>query len=129
MHRPALEIWSHTLLGLAFGGLVAGTVCTEATAAPLQRLLAARPLQALGRYSYGIYVIHYFVHLAALRWLRGGEAGAALLGSRAGYLVYAAGGAAVTVALAVASWHLLEKRFLSLKRYFVARPRAVPSIS
>jgi len=127
MHRPALEIWSHTLLGLAFGGLVAGTVCTEATAAPLQRLLEARPLQALGRYSYGIYVIHYFVHLAALRWLRGSEAGAALLGSRAGYLAYAAGGVAVTVALAVASWHLLEKRFLSLKRYFVVRPRAVPS--
>ena len=129
MHRPALEIWSHTLLGLALAGLVAGTVCTEGTGAPLQRLLAARPLQALGRYSYGIYVIHYLVHLAALHWLRGSEAGAALLGSRAGYLAYAAGGAAVTVALAVASWHLLEKRFLSLKRFFVVRPRTAPTAS
>jgi len=125
MHRPALEIWSHTLLGLAFGGLIAGAVCTEGTAAPLQRWLSARPLQALGRYSYGIYVIHYFVHLAALRWLRGSEAGAALLGTRAGYLAYAAGGVAVTVSLAVLSWHLLEKRLLALKRHVAVRPRPV----
>jgi len=119
MHRPALEIWSHTLLGLGFGGLVAGVVCTEGTASALQRLLSLRPLQALGRYSYGIYVIHYFVHLAALRWLRASEAGAALLASRAGYVVYAAAGAAVTCSLAALSWHLVEQRFLALKRFFV----------
>ena len=123
MHHPALEIWSHTLLGAAFGGLVAGAVCTERTSAPLQRLLGLRPLQALGRYSYGIYVIHYFVHLVALRALRASPAGAALLGGRAGYLAYAAAGAGVTVLLAVASFHLVERRCLALKRHFVPQRR------
>jgi peptidoglycan/LPS O-acetylase OafA/YrhL len=121
MHQPALEIWSHTLLGLAFGGLVAGAVCTEGTGAPLQRWLAARPLRALGRYAYGIYVIHYFVHLAALRWLRATEGGAALLARRDGYLAYAAAGAGVTVLLAMASFALVERPFLALKRHFVPR--------
>jgi peptidoglycan/LPS O-acetylase OafA/YrhL len=124
MHRPALELWSHTLLGLAFGGLVAGSVCTEGTSSPLQRALGAAPLRLLGRYSYGLYVIHYFVHVAALRWLRGGEAGAALLGTRAGYLAYAAAGAAATLALAALSWRLVERPFLSLKGSFVPRRRA-----
>jgi peptidoglycan/LPS O-acetylase OafA/YrhL len=124
MHRPALEIWSHSLLALCFGGLVAGAVAGEGDTArpPLQRLLGARALQLLGRYSYGLYVVHYFVHLAGLRALRATPAGASLLGSRPGYALYAAGGAAVSLGLAVASWHLLERRFLALKRFFPARP-------
>ncbi len=127
MHRPAMEIWSHSLLGLGFGGLVAGAVVGEGTAAPLQRLLGARPLRLLGRYSYGLYVVHYFVHRAALVALSAAPAGAALLGYRAGYLVYAALGALASLALAAASFHLLERRFLALKRFFVAAPsRAGP---
>lgn len=122
MHRPALEIWSHSLLGLGFAGLVAGAVTGEGTAAPLQRLLRLAPLQALGRYSYGLYVVHYFVHVGLLRALRATPAGAALLGSRPGYALYALGGAAASLALAVASWHLVERRFLALKRFFPARP-------
>jgi peptidoglycan/LPS O-acetylase OafA/YrhL len=122
MHREPLEIWSHSLLGLGFAGLTAGAVVGEGTPAPLQRLLAWRPLPWLGRYSYGLYVVHYFVHLAALGALSATPGGAALLGSRTGYALYAAGGVAVSLGLAMASWHLLERRCLALKRYFVARP-------
>jgi peptidoglycan/LPS O-acetylase OafA/YrhL len=122
MHREPLEIWSHSLLGLGFAGLVAGAVVGEGTPAPLQRLLAWRPLPWLGRYSYGLYVVHYFVHLTALRWLRSTPTGAALLADRLGYALYAAAGAGVSLALAWASWHLVERRFLALKRFFVARP-------
>jgi peptidoglycan/LPS O-acetylase OafA/YrhL len=124
MHRPALQIWSHTLLGLAFGGLVTRTVCTAGTGARVQRILGALPLRLLGRYSYGIYVLHYLVHLWALRTLRAWPPGAALLSSRVGYAGYAIAGAAASVALAAVSWHLLEQRCLALKRYFVPRPMA-----
>jgi peptidoglycan/LPS O-acetylase OafA/YrhL len=127
MHRPAMEIWSHSLLGLGFAGLTAGAVLGEGGApaagtAALRRVLLMAPLQALGRYSYGLYVVHYFVHRGALEALRASEAGRALLAGRAGYLLYAAGGAAASLALAVLSFHLLERRFLAWKRFFVARP-------
>lgn len=121
MHDAALETWSHTFLGLGYAGLVAGAVATEGTARPFARALASRPLRALGRYSYGIYVVHYFVHEAALRALRARPWGAAALSTRGGYAAYAALGAGASIALAAASFHLVEARFLALKRWFEPR--------
>jgi peptidoglycan/LPS O-acetylase OafA/YrhL len=121
MHRAPLEIWSHTLLGLAFGGLVAGAVAGEGTTGRLQRVLSAGPLQVLGRYSYGLYVVHYFVHEAAVAALRRWPAGAAGLDTRGGVLAYAAAATAVSLGLAWLSWQLFERRFLALKSLFVAR--------
>ena len=126
MHRAPLELWSHTFLGLAFAGLLVAAVATEGTGAPLQRLLRTRPLQVLGRVSYGVYVLHYFVHLTALAWLAARPWGAALLGDRAGYALYAALGAGASVALAEVSWRLVERPALSLKRFFVVRRPAAP---
>lgn len=126
MHRAPLELWSHTLLGLAFAGLVVAAVAGEGTGVGLQRLLLRRPLQALGRWSYGVYVFHYFVHLWALGALRATPWGAGLLASRAGYALYAAAGAGASVALAALSWRLVERRALALKRFFVARPPGAP---
>lgn len=118
MHHPALEIWSHTLLALAAGGAVLGAVLSEGSGSALQRALGGSALRFLGRYSYGLYVCHLFVHEAALRFLRARPAGAALLASRGGYLLYMAAGAAASILLAVASFHLVEKRFLALKSRF-----------
>lgn len=129
MHRAPLELWSHTFLGLAFAGLLVAAVATEGTEAPLQRLLRSRPLQALGRVSYGVYVVHYFVHLAALAWLAARPWGAALLAGRAGYALYAALGAWASVALAEVSWRLVERPALSLKRFFVVRRPESPAAS
>jgi peptidoglycan/LPS O-acetylase OafA/YrhL len=124
MHRAPLEIWSHTLLGLAYGGLLAGAVAGEGTGGALQRLLGAAPLQVLGRYSYGLYVVHYFVHEAAVAAMRRWPGGAGALATRGGVLAYAAAATAVSLGLAWLSWHLFEKRFLALKSRFVARPPA-----
>jgi peptidoglycan/LPS O-acetylase OafA/YrhL len=129
MHHPVLEVWSHTLLGIAFAGVVAGAVSTERTRHPLQRVLGAGPLQQLGRLSYGVYVIHYFVHEAALHALRADPRGAALLATRAGYAAYAVAGTAASLALAWASWHLFETRFLALKSRFAPGPREAAAVT
>lgn len=142
MHARAMEVWSHTLLAFGFGGLVAGAALSAGAsafgerAAPgsrtcaargpglLGRLLAAPALRFLGRISYGLYVIHFFVHLAGLRALRAQPATAALLATRAGYLLYAGAGVALSVGLALASWHLFERQFLALKDRFTPRSAA-----
>jgi peptidoglycan/LPS O-acetylase OafA/YrhL len=125
MHQAPLEIWSHTALAVAFGGLLAGAVAGEPGGSRLARALSAAPLRALGRVSYGVYVWHYLVHVGLLRAVRARPAGAALLATRAGYLAYAGCGVAVSLALAWASHHLVEKRFLALKDRLA--PRAAPA--
>jgi peptidoglycan/LPS O-acetylase OafA/YrhL len=122
MHVSALEIWSHTLLGLAYGGLLCGAVLGEGTGDGLQRLLRAGPLQLLGRYSYGLYVVHFFVREAALPALERWPAGAAALATRGGVLAWAAVATALSLVLAWLSFHLVERRFLALKVRFPARP-------
>jgi peptidoglycan/LPS O-acetylase OafA/YrhL len=80
----------------------------------LSAVLKVRVLRHLGRISYGIYLYHYpafflvdaVEHRLGLQW-----------GSVWGGLLKVA----VTYGCAVASWHLLEKRLLGLKRYFEVR--------
>jgi peptidoglycan/LPS O-acetylase OafA/YrhL len=127
MHLPALEIWSHTFLGLAYGGLLCGAVAGEGTAGVLGRLLGVAPLQLLGRYSYGLYVIHFFVHEAAAPLLQRWPAGAAALATRGGVLAWAAAATGATLGLAWLSWHLVEQPFLALKSRFAPRPRPAAS--
>jgi peptidoglycan/LPS O-acetylase OafA/YrhL len=124
MHARPLEIWSHSLLAIAFGGLLAGAVATEGTDHPLRRLLHAAPLALLGRLSYGLYVVHYLVHVGALGALRARPWGAALLATRLGYAAYAAAALAATLALAWTSFHLVERRFLGLKDRLAPRRAA-----
>jgi peptidoglycan/LPS O-acetylase OafA/YrhL len=126
MHRAPLEIWAHTLLGLAYGGLLCGAVAGEGTGGGLQRLLGVAPLQVLGRYSYGLYVVHYFVQEAGLPLLRRWPAGAEALTTRGGVLAWAALATAASLGMAWLSWHLFEKRFLALKSRFVARGMGPP---
>jgi peptidoglycan/LPS O-acetylase OafA/YrhL len=103
----------------ALAALVLG-VLVQARGGRLASLLAPAALRSIGKYSYAMYIFHVLVHH---------ELGVPLL-ARFGQqdpsvgvmLLYFVAMAAVTYALAVTSYHLLEKRFLDLKRYFpVAR--------
>jgi peptidoglycan/LPS O-acetylase OafA/YrhL len=85
------------------------------------------PLQQLGRYSYGLYVIHFFVHEAAAPLLQRWPAGAAALATRGGVLAWAAAATGATLGLAWLSWHLVEQPFLALKSRFAPRPRPAAS--
>lgn len=79
---------------------------------PALAWLAWAPLRWLGRISYGLYLCHYGVHVAAHAWLLGAvpslanwqEAGVTLCGL------------AVSIALASASWVWLEEPILRRAR-------------
>jgi len=73
----------------------------------LAPLLATRPLRFIGRISYGVYLYHLPVYFAVEKLLPG-EPLAVLLAIKL----------AVSFALAIASFYLVEQRFLRLKERF-----------
>ena len=106
----SLAVWSTALIFLA---LVAPP------SAPIARFFQQRPLLLLGRYSYGIYIIHAFVMFAAVR----------LIGPLP--LIHGYGWPAslllmvclmtISIAAGTLSWHYYEEPFLRLKSHFTPR--------
>jgi peptidoglycan/LPS O-acetylase OafA/YrhL len=97
---PGMMTIGYTALDWMFAGLVLTAATTRS------RFLEAAPLRAAGRYSYGLYVYHPIVMWWIVRhvpMLEDSQWGSAI------------GGAAGSVVLAYASYHLYESRFLGLK--------------
>jgi peptidoglycan/LPS O-acetylase OafA/YrhL len=99
-----------------------GVVLLAITAAPygaVSRLLRSRPLRAAGKYSYALYVFHIAARDLLLRAGVMPERVPALAGSGLpGQFVFNVAAGAASLSIAYASWHLLEKHCLALKRYF-----------
>ena len=79
------------------------------------RLLRMPPLVSIGKYSYGMYVLHlpvaFFWPALVSPSLIGGSRIATAVAS-------IAAGAVISYLLALGSWHLIEQRFLRLKNRF-----------
>ncbi|MFM7252916.1 MAG: acyltransferase family protein [Ilumatobacteraceae bacterium] len=96
--------------GPAYWGLLGvGSLATVAVLAglrqadgALRRLLSARPLVALGRISYGVYLYHWPVFLG----IRPGDSSVAVFAVRLG----------LTLAIAAASYRYLERPFRERRR-------------
>ncbi len=105
----------YSILAWTFVVLLVGFVLAQASGGQLARRLAPAPLRALGKYSYGMYVFHTILHhevgvpvLARLGWITPGAWQS---------LVYTAAMTVMTFLCAVASYQLVEKHFLRLKRH------------
>jgi peptidoglycan/LPS O-acetylase OafA/YrhL len=109
----------YSILAISFAVLVFAAFVVELRKQGLlYRVLAWRPLRLLGIYSYGIYVFHLPIHRAiGIPVLRHWVDEKDPVGAKIGILYLLATGA-VSFLAAMASYHLLEKRFLALKRYF-----------
>jgi peptidoglycan/LPS O-acetylase OafA/YrhL len=103
-----------SLLGISAASLVAMTLRTGSRT---QRLFQNRFLRFLGKYSYGIYVFHYsidgFLGLPIRAFLNAHLYSKALSVVIGGLIV-----GAISVLVAMLSYHLFEVHFLRLKRYF-----------
>lgn len=102
---------------VCFGALLLAAV-TAGRSTLRQRILTLPALRFLGRYSYGMYVYHYLVLVALASRGLGVEVLVARFGAPAGHALHLALNAGLTIGISVASWHLFERRFLGLKRYF-----------
>jgi peptidoglycan/LPS O-acetylase OafA/YrhL len=110
-----------SIIAITFAALIAMTLQERSRT---QRAFSNSVLRFFGRYSYGIYVFHYsvaeIVGLPVRRWANlhfHSKAFAVLSG--------AAAVVCVSIALALISYHLYEKRFLRLKRYFTYGSRSI----
>ena len=110
--------FGYTFLAVGFVAAVAAAATGDAAGA--RSSLTARPLRAIGKYSYGMYVfhkpLHDFVGRPALARL-----GLDLQHDARVSCLYIAAGVAVTFGLAFVSYNAFERRFLRLKDRFVPR--------
>jgi peptidoglycan/LPS O-acetylase OafA/YrhL len=104
----------YTFQALMFAGLIAW--CLQRNSVP-RLVFELRPLRFLGKYSYGLYVLHVLALGLLLGWFKSGighftqNKPVAIVG--AGVLAFM-----VSVAAAWLSFNFYEKPFLRLKHYF-----------
>jgi peptidoglycan/LPS O-acetylase OafA/YrhL len=113
---PVIAIAGFPLVAAFFGSLLTLALTSRGT---LRALLSSPRLRAWGKYSYGIYLLHYPLigvldDKLGVRFERMTLGGSHLPG------VIALSVVALPLSFGVAwlSYHLYEKRFLALKRYF-----------
>jgi len=121
-----------SLRGGAFHVLLAA-VLLQALGAPVSsvsaRCFRSRPMVALGKYSYGLYVYHHFLSYYFTK--HGTEfALASAVGSHTlAVAIQALGGMAASMAIAWLSYEFFEKYFLQLKHLWPSSPEARDSPS
>jgi peptidoglycan/LPS O-acetylase OafA/YrhL len=115
-----LEISFQSTLFAAVSATLIWIAATNGRRNVIIRLLTVRPLRAMGKYSYGLYVLHVPMIpilfgvlqrlMRAVHWTNTSE-----LVSIVAFDFF---GAACIVAAAMTSWHFFEKHFLKLKSRF-----------
>jgi peptidoglycan/LPS O-acetylase OafA/YrhL len=113
--------------GTLFAGLLAAVLLTALTAAPgsrVGRFFRSAPMRFFGKYSYGLYVFHAMIsHFFVAR--RTEHVVAGWVGNHTlAVFLQAAAGLALSIGVSWASFHLMEKPFLALKRHFEPAPAA-----
>jgi peptidoglycan/LPS O-acetylase OafA/YrhL len=122
-HAPLVTTVGYTIIACMFGSLMVLAMLAPAGSV-YARVTHSGTLSFFGRYSYALYVVHpvviYFWPSALSGERLRGPADLWLVG----YLLSSALMLTVCTALALLSWHLLEKRFLRFRHLF-----AGPAIS
>ena len=114
-----------TTLSIFFASVITYLVSDNPDSLP-NRALSLGWLRSFGKYSYAIYLFHMPLGLAieAILARSFGDPGYRSLPVQ---VVAALATLSASYALAFASWHLVEKHFLKLKRAFPSSGRGVPT--
>ncbi len=115
---PIVQTVGYTAFTAFASGLVLFLVATREKDNALRHAMRWRPLAALGFYSYAIYLYHPIPHYIVTRLPAFQSEHLAEFpgGTLAGQIVATLLISAATVALAVPSYHLFERRFLDMRR-------------
>lgn len=116
-YLPLTQTLGYSALSVA-AAIALWAIARRPADAPAVPLLESRVLRLLGRYSYGLYLLHIPLHVLV---------GERLVGSTSAWawpqaLAYLAAMLALSGAAAWASYHGFERWFLEAKRRFEPRP-------
>lgn len=118
-----VEMIGYTILAAAFGGLLVVALSSGPTT-PLGWLFRHPIMRFFGKYSYGLYVFHCVLR-PLFEWLMKFARPEHLSHSiTVQALIVAAGASVLSILAALASYHLYEKHFLKLKRFFTPQAAA-----
>lgn len=117
-YGPPMATVGYTALAALFGSVLVLILTAERTRLRI-RLLEQRPLVALGKYSYALYLFHLPIRAVIRDKIYGPDQFAVVLGSSLpGQLVFYISATLISFAAAWLSWHLFETHFLALKCRF-----------
>jgi peptidoglycan/LPS O-acetylase OafA/YrhL len=108
-----------TVLGFFFGAILILGINTPRTGVP-GRILNSAVLRFFGKYSYALYVFHPLLFPIIRKWVPP-QVLAGKIGATPALLAHILVCFAVSLAVALTSWHCYEKHFLKLKRFFEYR--------
>ena len=126
-HEPAMQTLGFPMLAVLAASIIVFALRTDNRW--YKRFLESRTLRFFGKYSYGMYVLHLPIvvffeivgfGVSTLPRVAGSDFAAAV--------IFSASAMATTSIAAYLSWHLFEKQFLRLKRYFPSGS-ATPALS
>lgn len=118
-----MQLIGYSLLAVFFASLLAVIIGAPVGAAS-NRFWVHPVMRFLGKYSYGIYVFHGVVRPFFDRVFPLGTLQRILHGHLQGDIAYFILASACSICIAVVSFHLYERPFLSLKRFFEYREPA-----
>jgi peptidoglycan/LPS O-acetylase OafA/YrhL len=115
---PDVQSIGYTAIAASFACLLLLVVTAPANGA-LQRALSAGWLRSFGKYSYALYVVHPIVAQTIARRIAEHYDVPLVFGSQIPLAIaIGLGAGAASFGVAWLSWHLLERHFLALKRFF-----------
>jgi peptidoglycan/LPS O-acetylase OafA/YrhL len=124
-HRRMLTM-PDTLFAALFACMLVTALTTRANSL-VANVWSSRCLRFFGKYSYAIYVFQYPLIPLLAPILSVEILSRVLPEPTMARLLYIAIMTVITSACAIASWQLIEKRFLSLKKYFEVSAQVVRS--
>jgi peptidoglycan/LPS O-acetylase OafA/YrhL len=112
------QVFGYTVLSVGFASILILTI-SGGGSATLDRVFSWKWMRVFGNYSYGLYLFHLPVRTLVRDCLYGPEQFLSIGGSLLpGQFIYYGICTALSLGMAVASWQLMEKHFLKLKRFF-----------
>ncbi len=109
-NNPLVTTIGYSALAVAGASLIAMALRPGSTTGAIMNL---SPLRWLGKYSYGIYIIHPMIGFLFVPWIE-----THIHGKIASHMAIFLATLLVTFPLAWVSYNVYERRFLRLKRYF-----------
>jgi peptidoglycan/LPS O-acetylase OafA/YrhL len=124
MAQSSIEMQSigYPTIAILSAALIVISIDPALRATRLSRFFQTRVMRILGKYSYALYVFHFPLAIVLQRM------GLSILGfpriagsSVPGAIAFTAIAISISLVIALLSWHLYEKHFLRLKRFFPRR--------